>query len=429
LIKTLCVTAAKIVYKKTHLTMRLSFENVVDAKLAVIPLYPLAQWNDTGAKRKAKGEGDGDATPTFNEIKLELRSNPENAASVKVGAFFKVFENGTPEQWCCWRDDLNRAWKGLNNTTGPNRATTVRHLLEGQALDDFEQYFLPDDVTETVANVDKALKKVAANIFPADAVMNMKQYLNFELKKPNKLTARETMTRLQRINKWLGEYFPSDGGERTGEVEEIDAQELKLIYYRLLPNNWRRKMDENGSFSHHEATLQQIVEYAERLEVTEQRYGGNPKGSAVKKNGQKGNSQGGSSKGGSEVELANGGRNRHQKQNKTGDCHVHGPNCGHTSHQCKVLKGHAEKVRAQWAAQPKSGSPAKKKQQVKFKNSTVVDRKYSRAEVNAMINKLKKKFDEETREREELNEMMQDMPEVDEPLTDAELEEILNHSE
>ena len=33
-------------------------------------------------------------------------------------------------------------------------------------------------------------------------------------------------------------------------------------------------MDENGSFSHHEATLQQIVEYAERLEVTEQRYGG-----------------------------------------------------------------------------------------------------------------------------------------------------------
>ena len=410
--------------------MKLSFENVVDAKLAVIPLYPLAQWNDAGAKRKAKGEGDGDATPTFNEIKLELRSNPDNAASVKVGAFFKVFENGTPEQWCRWRDDLNRAWKGLGNTTGPNRATTVRHLLEGQALDDFDQYFMADDVTETAANVDKALKKVAANIFPADAVMNMKQYLNFELKKPNKLTARETMTRLERINKWLGEYFPSDGGDRTGAVEKIEAQDLKLIYYRLLPNNWRRKMDENGSFSHHEATLQQIVEYAERLEVTEQRYGGgNPKGSAVKKNGHKGNTQSGSSKGSSEVEPANGGRNRHQKQNKTGDCHVHGPNCGHTSHQCKVLKGHAEKVRAQWAAQPKPGVPAKKNQQVKFKNSTVVDRKYSRSEVNAMLNKLKKKFEEETREREELNEMMQDMDGVDEPLTDAELEDILNNSE
>jgi hypothetical protein len=173
------------------------------------------------------------------------------------------------------------------------------------------------------------------------------------------------------------------------------------------------------------------VEYAERLEVTEQRYGGNPKGSAVKKNGQKGNSQGGSSKGGSEAEPANGGRNRQQKQNKTGDCHVHGPNCGHTSHQCKVLKGHAEKVRAQWAAQPKSGNPAKKKQQVKFKNTSVVDRKYSRAEVNTMLNKLKQKFEEEKREREELNEIMRevDMNDVEEPVTDAELEEFLNNSD
>ena len=243
--------------------MKLSFENVVDSKLAVIPLYPLAQWNDAGAKRKSKGEsGETESTHTFTEIKLELRSNPENADSVKVGAFFKVFEQGTPEQWCRWRDDLKRAWKGLNNTTGPNRASTVRHLLEGQALDDFEQFFMEEGVNETVENVNRALKKVAANIFPADAVMNMKTYLNFELKKPNKLTARETMTRLERLNKWLGEYFPSDGVDRTRDVERIEPEELKLIYYRLLPSIWRRKMDENGSFSHHEATLQEIVEYA-----------------------------------------------------------------------------------------------------------------------------------------------------------------------
>jgi hypothetical protein len=107
----------------------------------VILLYPLAQWNDFGAKRRAKDEETGDATPTFNEIKLELRSNPDNAASVMVGALLTVFEHGTPgRQWCCWRDDLNRAWKGLNNTNGLNRAMTVRHLLEGQALDDFEQF-------------------------------------------------------------------------------------------------------------------------------------------------------------------------------------------------------------------------------------------------------------------------------------------------
>ncbi|MFN9898115.1 MAG: hypothetical protein ACK55Z_04815, partial [bacterium] len=100
-------------------------------------------------------------------------------------------------------------------------------------------------------------------------------------------------------------------------MEKIEANDLKLIYYRLLPNHWRRKMDENGSFSHHEATLQQIVEYAERLEVTEQRYGGNPRGSAVKKTGHQGNTKSGSSKGSSESEPANGGGYRQPNSNKT----------------------------------------------------------------------------------------------------------------
>jgi hypothetical protein len=214
--------------------MKLSAEAIAEAKLAVIPLYPLAVWNDAGVKRKGKGEGETDA-PTFNEIKLELRSNPENADSVKVGAFFKVFESGTQEQWCRWRDDLKRAWKGLNNTSGPNRASTVRHLLEGQALDDFEQYFMQEGVNETVENVNKALKKVAANFFPTDSVMIMKTYLNFEVKKPNKLTARETMTRLERINKWLGEYFPSDGVDRTREVHRRPGKTPFAVELLNLP--------------------------------------------------------------------------------------------------------------------------------------------------------------------------------------------------
>ncbi len=46
--------------------MALCFETFGEAKLAVIPLYPLAPWNDTVAKRNAKGKGEIDA-PTFNE--------------------------------------------------------------------------------------------------------------------------------------------------------------------------------------------------------------------------------------------------------------------------------------------------------------------------------------------------------------------------
>ena len=88
--------------------------------------------------------------------------------------------------------------------------------------------------------------------------------------------------------------------------------------------------------------------------------------------------------------------------------------------------GHAEKVRAQWEAQPKDRIPKKKNQQVKFKNTTVADRKYSRAEVNTLINKLKEKLEEEKRERAELNAIVRG---IEEPMEDAELEAILNEAE
>ena len=52
--------------------MKLSYENVVDSKLAVIPLYPLAPWNDAGAKRKSKGESSEAGDSTFTEIKLDI---------------------------------------------------------------------------------------------------------------------------------------------------------------------------------------------------------------------------------------------------------------------------------------------------------------------------------------------------------------------
>jgi hypothetical protein len=159
--------------------MKLSFENLVESKLAVIPLYPIEPWNDKKEIPEDK-RGARSARDAFKEVKLELRANPAAADSLKYGSYFKVFDQGTPEQWCRWRDDLKRAWAGLGNTTGPLRAATVRHLLEGQALDDFENYMRPDDVTETVENINKALKMVAVNIFPADAVTHMKHYLNFE---------------------------------------------------------------------------------------------------------------------------------------------------------------------------------------------------------------------------------------------------------
>ncbi len=123
-------------------------------------------------------------TKTFNKIRRR----------VNIGALFKVLENGTPEKGCCECNELKRAWQGLKNTSA--------HLLFAICWKEVPLTISSSSkgIHETVKNVKKALTKVAEGIFPADLVTKMKTYLNFELKKQNKLMARETVTRLQKVN-------------------------------------------------------------------------------------------------------------------------------------------------------------------------------------------------------------------------------------
>jgi hypothetical protein len=403
--------------------MKLSFENLVDNKLAVIPLYPIEPWNDKKEIQEDK-RGARAARDAFKEVKMELRANPAAADSLKYGSYFKVFDQGTPEQWCRWRDDLKRAWAGLGNTTGPQRAATVRHLLEGQALDDFENYLRPQDVAETVDNINKALKMVAVTIFPADAVTSMKHYLNFELKKPKALTARALKTRLERLNNWF-EYFPADGAGRIGQVTKLTENELRGIYYRMLPASWRRKMDENNTFSQYETPLKDMVDYAERLEVTEDRYEKATRyGSSNVRQGQAGKAKGGSPNHGTpESGGAKGGSA--SKFSKNRDCLIHGVDCGHNSHQCKVLKAHAGKVKAQFEAQPRK-FVHKKNQNYKrpvgdHQATTGNERKYTRSEVQQMMKNFSTKRNVENFNMEVEPETMTEEMEVDQAL-----EELLN---
>ena len=167
------------------------------------------------------------------------------------------------------------------------------------------------------------------------------QYLRHALKKPNRLSSRETSTRLLQLNVWL-KYFPADGLDVTAEVTKLEKSEIPVIYYRLLPTVWRRKMDENVQFDRVARGLGGLVDYAERLEVSEARFDGK----SILKNGDKNKSRGGNNKadgrnnkGNSETGGANNGGSR-SLPTWTRDCLVHGEGCGHPSHKCKILKDH-----------------------------------------------------------------------------------------
>ena len=379
--------------------MRLNFERFEKSQqaLASIPLYPIAKWN-------AKDEEES----AFRSVKLDLKTNPSAASSAKFSSYFKVFEHGTPEQWCRWREDLETVFKGLALITGSAQAGMIRHLLGGQARDTFNEFFAGNANAESVVNVGKALKKVAGTIFTDSAVLNEKQYLRHELKKPNRLTARETSTRLQQLNTWLA-YYPADGEDPAAEVTKLDEIELRDIYYRLLPSDWRRKMDENVNFDRNREGLRGLVDYAERLEVSEARF----EGKTVEKSNPKQKSRDGSQdqdgkakKGKSETGRANNGGNR-SLPSWTRDCLVHGPGCGHPSHRCKILMDHAQKVKGQFKASFKDNKVHKKSSQAKPWKKDNKERTYTKKEVQMLLKKsnerLQKKQDEESDMEEEVH--------------------------
>ena len=376
--------------------MRLNFERFDKAQqqLASIPLYPITKWN-------AKDDDES----AFRSVKLDLKTNPSAVSSAKFSSYFKVFESGTPEQWCRWREDLETVFKGLALTNGPTQAGMIRHLLSGQARDNFNEYFSNNAHAETTENVEKALKKVAATLFTDSAVVNQKQYLRHELKKPNKLTARETSTRLLQLNTWLS-YYPADGEDPAAEVTKLDEIELRDIYYRLLPMTWRRKMDENVNFDRNRDGLRGLVEYAERLEVIEARFEGKAKDNNTTKPKSRDGSQsqdGKAKKGKSETGHANSDGNR-SLPTWTRDCLVHGPGCGHPSHKCKILIDHAQKVKGQFKASFKDGKVHKKSSNAKPWKKDNKERTYSKKEVQMLLKKSNDRIKAEKDEDSEMDE-------------------------
>ncbi len=186
-------------------------------------------------------------------------------------------------------------------------------------------------------------------------------------------------------------------------------------------------MDENNTFSQYETPLKDMVDYAERLELTEDRYEKSTSGrfgSSSIRQGRAGKVKGGSP-GNGVPESGNAQGGVASKFSKNRDCLIHGVDCGHNSHQCKVLKAHATKVKAQFEAQPRK-FVHKKNQHYKRPNgdstSVTNDRKYSKAEVQQMMKNFSTKLNVESHNMEVEPVAIKEEMEVDQAL-----EELFNN--
>ena len=309
-------------------------------------------------------------------VKIALRTNPTQAASETVDRYFPIFDTGTPEEWILWLRNWEIIHKGLNLTQGASWAGMIRQLLAGDALRVFDAH-MANVPQVSMVTCKAALKAIAAQeVFPKKALVRQKRFLRYGVRKTREWTVRRFGARLHELNAMLPQ-FP--GGNANSL---LDDEELKESLVRAMPNLWKRRLTQDYEVD--DLSWDEALQALERMEFADDMYGDQLASNGNKKGRNADSSRNGEQKPDSKRE--NGQKRKHNggnsKSSASGEgCPLHGPNCGHSQGDCKVLKAMAEKERE------------------RFRTRTGVQRQY-----DAEQHRAKK-----TKERQELHSILKEV--------------------
>ena len=197
----------------------------------------------------------------LTSLTFSLRSNPAEANSTSYSLTVEYFKTGTPEEFLIFCHSVDKVIKGQNATTGPSKFALIKRLLQGDALAAFERAEALHG-SATNEHFKHCLNDLAHHVFPRRALSTQKRYMRRFLRKPRAMTAREFVTRLVEINDLLERFPPFQANQKLPDDELLDIAEF------AVPPNWQKQMVLQG-FNPVEHTTSEFIEFAERLEFTE----------------------------------------------------------------------------------------------------------------------------------------------------------------
>ena len=184
------------------------------------------------------------------------------------------FKDGTPEELLTFFKLFNEIVEGQNLTTGPQKYSAMRNLLQGSALSVFNHQAaaLGD---ETNANFEILKKFLVSHVFPRRALRLQKRFMRRHLRKPRSMNIRNTYTRAVELNDYLS-LFPNgrldDNGIPLGfsADQKLGADELADILEFGCPHTWQKKMVSHGFDPiEQDDPIASLVEFCERIETVE----------------------------------------------------------------------------------------------------------------------------------------------------------------
>ena len=196
-------------------------------------------------------------------VKFELYRNPEDTSSAKYTISIPKFSGGTPEEILNFFDQVQEVMTGQSITEGPMRYKVLQSLLEGDPLAKFNNS-AEENGAKTVVNYQKCKCALIKHLFPHRALQYQKRYMRNKFQKPSGWTIRRFIARVQEINNKLDKFPPFEGDQKLAEAELIEIAKYGA------PLNWQNELSRQN-FEASEHTLQDVIEFFERLAVAKGR--------------------------------------------------------------------------------------------------------------------------------------------------------------
>jgi len=242
-----------------------------------IPFDPPSKKKSRSDRSRQKSEED-DADST-QYISFDIRIDPKDKNSEKVTRKLKVFEDGTPEEYCKWRIDYDDLVTYPAFAKAEAKLSHLTSILKGKSRDNFNTYhakckaYNEEEEDKDKISADEviryALNDLAHDIFKvSNAARRQKHYMRNCLVLSGE-TVRAWGKHLMELNKYFP-YFPVDETDEglAKSHQGLPDDELNDILDCAKPINWHITMLESN-LEVQEMSWDDILDYYEKLEMSD----------------------------------------------------------------------------------------------------------------------------------------------------------------
>jgi transposase InsO family protein len=245
-----------------------------------ISYYAIDRYAKTNAKSSdvSKDEAKERAKLELREFEIKLDLKDEKSESYK--ASFQVFADGTPYQWCKWRESMDELMllQGVTQETDDTLCANKQHklflaMMDGKCKDEYlkqHQKLKAENLTRSDENIkpmthvmQQVINETAKLFFDhwKKAVRDEKRYMRIGLYMGD-ISPKTFVEKLEKLNKML-KYYPVV--DPTKPTTLLDDDELLSILLGAKKPEWNIEMLRQGKGTDSFETLAEAQQYFQAL--------------------------------------------------------------------------------------------------------------------------------------------------------------------